>query len=183
MGIVFVACWAARTAELGAATITSTLSRTISAASSGSLEDAIRVASLDHRILALDVAESAETLPESLSARNIGLCGDRREISDPGGVHCRLRLAGARRNDQEEGEKRGAEIHGLPHEGEAAPSPTDLRASHAARVISRLSGRPGGRPSSHGGTVLDGHSELAGHAAAVAGLAAELPVLDDYPAA
>ena len=77
MGIVRVACWAARTAGVGAATITSTLSRTISAARP---EAAQR-----HEVAPLDRWFLLNALSES---------GVVRALEQPGRVHAGALLTG-----------------------------------------------------------------------------------------
>ncbi len=68
MGMVVVACWAARALAAPHARISATGRRTSSAARSGSLVEVLGIAVLQGDLLALDPAQVTQPLPEALEA-------------------------------------------------------------------------------------------------------------------
>ena len=108
IGMVRVACWTARTAVVGPATITSTLRRTSSSARSWKpLEAAVRVARLEEKVLPLDVPERAEALAKRLALHGVGGRRRGREISDPRDLRTGCASPSDRQRDQERGEREG----------------------------------------------------------------------------
>ena len=106
MGIVPVAFLAATAAGVGVATMTSTLSRTSSAARSGRpVESALGKAILDDDILALDPPELAQPLTECLD--EMGVSGGRAAGEIPYAVDLSrwLRLGGERYREEADDEQ------------------------------------------------------------------------------
>jgi hypothetical protein len=99
MGIVRVACWAARRAEGPRATMTCGSPWTNSAAREA-LQLSPGLAWLEGEVVALDIAEGPEALVEHLAQG--GEAGARGENPDAG--YRRLRLGRLRRHEQAEGE-------------------------------------------------------------------------------
>ena len=155
MGIVLVACLAARIAGVVARTSTSTLSCTSSATSPGMRSRfALSVAILNLDVFPLDVTEIAQPLAECLDIR-CGSVGSTRgcQISDPRDFLWVLRVSEGNRSQQDSCEypDRNFPFHDFPLNGESQISPirltpyrsrlTELSDSPAPKFRAGLSGR------------------------------------------
>jgi hypothetical protein len=73
MGMVRVACWTARTAVVGPATITSTLRRTELGRKLRKAHGVpVRITRLEEKVLPLDIAQRAESLAKCLALHSVG---------------------------------------------------------------------------------------------------------------
>ena len=114
IGMVLVACLAAEARNGPGDTMTSTLSRTSSAASAGSRSAVtFRPAVLDDEVLPLDLAQLAETLSERLDARGHSTWVRVADVSDARrGLPRRLRPAGERRGEHaQSASDEGSPVH------------------------------------------------------------------------